>query len=146
MLDAAQTGLDAFEFCATLKRDPGLRHLPVLMTSDTSRPALRYDALGAGADELLSAPFTDSLLALRMRSLAELGSLMVDWNRVAAVSGTPADPAPGSSVKVLLLDGHDRSCQRIEAILGDECEVVTVTDRASASGPATGSRPGPRGR
>jgi DNA-binding response OmpR family regulator len=132
VLDAAQTGLDAFEFCSTLKRDASLRHLPVLMTSDQGRPALRLDALGAGVDELLSTPFTTTLMALRMRSLAEFGSLMADWRRLAEVAGEPLDPEPQHPVKVLLMDRDERSCRRIEEILGEYCEVVSVTDHATA--------------
>ncbi|MET0742859.1 MAG: hypothetical protein ABWY78_05765, partial [Microvirga sp.] len=46
-------------------------------------------------------------------------------------AGLPQDPGPQPPVKVLLLDGNDRSCRRIEEILGACCEVVTVTGGVS---------------
>ncbi|MBM6594196.1 response regulator [Microvirga pudoricolor] len=135
LVDAAQTGLDAFEFCATLKRDPTLRHLPVALMSDRTRPALRLDALNAGADECLSAPFSDGLLALRMRNLAAFKALQDDQRRIAVLRGSDAFDYScdvNLPLKVLVMDGDPRSCSRIEEILSAECEVVCVSDDPGA--------------
>jgi two-component system cell cycle response regulator len=131
LLDAAQTGLDAFDLCATLKRDASLRHLPVVMISDRTRPALRLDALNAGAEDCLSAPFSDAVLAMRMRSMADFKALLDDQRRIAVLRESEAVDYSADvnlPLKVLLMDGNPLSCGRIEEILSSECEVVTVTE------------------
>lgn len=122
LIDANQPGLDALELCRTLKNDPLLRRILVVMMTEADQPALRFRTLDAGADECLCAPFSDAMLGLRLDSVAALRRL--------TERPEPVDLLP---LKVLLLHADGPSSRRIEHILSEECEIVTIGENDQAS-------------
>lgn len=69
LLDCVMPGLDGFEVCKRLKSDPGTRDIPVVMVTALETPNSRLMALGAGADDFLPRPITDTTLFARIRQL-----------------------------------------------------------------------------
>lgn len=81
--DLMMPTMDGFAFCAVLREDPRLRHLPVLCVSAAGDRENRLRALDSGADELLAKPVDDVELLARVRSMDRLRRLRVDdaWSR-----------------------------------------------------------------
>ncbi len=99
LLDGSMSGSDPLELCRRLKDDPRLQHLPVLMLlPEDSSPEFSLRAFQAGADGLLSLPFSPAELAAQLRTLAKLGSA----GRARPL--TPAGGEPGTG-KPHLPDG-----------------------------------------
>ena len=72
LLDVMMPGMDGFEVCRRLKRDPLTHHLPVVMVTALDQPADRLRGLEAGADDFLTKPIDEVALTARVRSLTRL--------------------------------------------------------------------------
>jgi two-component system cell cycle response regulator len=134
LLDASGPGPDAIDLCHRLKAGPEIASLPVLVLSRDGEPALRLRALDAGADECLSAPFTDETLLARIRSLAQMKRLADEVRRLATIRGIDdADlPRREQQARVLVLDGNERSRLRLAELLAPEFAVAVETNPAAA--------------
>lgn len=69
LLDAMMPGLSGFDLCETIRSDPGLSDIRIVMLTARSREADQARAMGAGADEFISKPFSTRDLAARIRGL-----------------------------------------------------------------------------
>ena len=68
VLDAMMPRRDGFDVCRTIKADPGLAGVHVVMLTAMGQKADRERALAAGADHFITKPFDeDELLALLRR-------------------------------------------------------------------------------
>jgi len=56
LLDVMIPGLDGFEICRRLKREPGTRLTPIILVTALSAREQRIEGLEAGADEFLTKP------------------------------------------------------------------------------------------
>ncbi len=72
VLDVMMPGMDGFEVCRRLKRDPKLQHLPIVIVTALDEPADRMRGLDAGADDFLTKPIDELALIARVRSLTRL--------------------------------------------------------------------------
>jgi DNA-binding response OmpR family regulator len=70
LLDIMMPGLDGFEVCQELKRDPATRGTMVVMVTALSESA-RYRAIQAGADEYVTKPIPSREMRALVRALAE---------------------------------------------------------------------------
>ena len=65
LLDVHMPGLDGFEVCRQLRREPALVRIPIVMLTAAGQEADRARGRAAGADEYLTNPFSPlALLAL----------------------------------------------------------------------------------
>jgi DNA-binding response OmpR family regulator len=65
LLDVHMPGLDGFEVCRQLRREPALVRIPIVMLTAAGQEADRARGRAAGADEYLTKPFSPlALLAL----------------------------------------------------------------------------------
>jgi two-component system, OmpR family, phosphate regulon response regulator PhoB len=65
LLDVHMPGLDGFEVCRQLRREPSLARTPIVMLTAAGQEADRARGRAAGADEYLTKPFSPlALLAL----------------------------------------------------------------------------------
>ncbi|OWW21588.1 response regulator [Noviherbaspirillum denitrificans] len=56
LLDMMMPGMDGFEVARTLKAEPELRHIPLIVVSSLDDIASRRRVLSAGADEVIHKP------------------------------------------------------------------------------------------
>ena len=69
ILDGMMPNGDGYEVCRTLRAEQGDRVPHVILLTAADRPADRERALAAGADELMSKPFSTRALRDRVREL-----------------------------------------------------------------------------
>jgi DNA-binding response OmpR family regulator len=69
ILDGLMPNGDGYEVCRTLRAEQGDWTPHVILLTAADRPADHERALAAGADELMSKPFSPSVLRSRVREL-----------------------------------------------------------------------------
>jgi two-component system, cell cycle response regulator len=72
LLDVMMPGMDGFEVCRRIKRDPATAHIPVVMVTALDQPADRIAGLHSGADDFLTKPVDDVSMFARVRSLVRM--------------------------------------------------------------------------
>lgn len=70
LLDGMMPGMDGFETCKIIKKNPETTHIPVVMVTALSDISDRVHGLEVGADEFLTKPVNDVALFARVNSLS----------------------------------------------------------------------------
>ncbi len=109
LLDLMLPGVDGLEVCRTLKKDPELQRLPIIMVTAKGEELDRVVGLELGADDYVVKPFSLREVVLRIRKLLERRE------KQAAPAILKADPL------VLDLDAHT-------ARLNDQLLELTATE------------------
>jgi len=124
LLDVLMPGMDGFEVCRRLKRNPRTAHIPVVMITALDQPADRVAGLEAGADDFLTKPVNDIALITRVRSLARLKTLTDElMTRVSNSTDLGLedgiDPLAfdGDGGRVLVVDDDPVTAERMSEIL-----------------------------
>ncbi|MCW2245491.1 DNA-binding response OmpR family regulator [Azospirillum fermentarium] len=74
LLDAMMPKRDGFDVCQTLRADPALKSLPIIMLTAKSRDVERQKGMALGATDYITKPFsTRDLVALVRRHLPQDG-------------------------------------------------------------------------
>ncbi len=94
LLDVMMPGMDGFETCQRLKRDPRTHHLPVVLVTALDQPADRVRGLDAGADDFLIKPIDEIALTARVRSLTRLKVVLDELRARASASASLGMPDP----------------------------------------------------
>ena len=94
LLDVMMPGMDGFETCRRLKRDPRTHHLPVVLVTALDQPADRVRGLDAGADDFLIKPIDEIALTARVRSLTRLKVVLDELRSRASTSASLGMPDP----------------------------------------------------
>ncbi|MEN9709146.1 MAG: hypothetical protein RIQ68_1554 [Pseudomonadota bacterium] len=132
LLDVMMPGLDGFETCRRLKRDPATAHLPVVMVTALDGPQDRERGLEAGADDFLAKPIDDLVLIARLRALSRLKSSFDELQmraREAGIAGVFAKSVPsGCTPKILLVDDDPAAAERVSLGLAEEFSLRIVPD------------------
>ncbi len=68
LLDVMMPGLDGYEVCARMKRDPASAHIPVIMVTALSEREDRLRGIASGADDFLNKPIDLHEVKLRVRN------------------------------------------------------------------------------
>lgn len=97
LLDVMMPGMDGFEVCRRLKRDPQTHHLPIVMVTALDQPSDRVRGLEAGADDFLTKPIDEVALVARVRSLTRLKVVLDELRSRAAGSASLGMPDPLAS-------------------------------------------------
>ena len=74
ILDVNLPGMNGFDVCAALRKDPGTARVPVLMLTVNQRPQDVAHGLKSGADDYLPKPFKPEELRARVFALLRRGS------------------------------------------------------------------------
>jgi class 3 adenylate cyclase len=92
LLDVLMPGMSGYEVCRTIRLDPALDALPVVMITAIEDREARVRGLEAGADDFLSKPVNPPELLARVRSLLRIRRLydtvqrqarqLASWNRM----------------------------------------------------------------
>jgi DNA-binding response OmpR family regulator len=69
LLDVMTPILDGYHVCETIRADPMLRHVRILMLTAKSRDVEREKALALGADDYITKPFSTRELVQRVRNV-----------------------------------------------------------------------------
>ncbi len=124
LLDVMMPGIDGFEVCRRLKRDPRTAQLPVVIITALDEPADRIAGLEAGADDFLTKPVNDIALITRVKSLVRLKMLTDELMMRASTSSEIGledafDPLTiaGDGGKVLLIDDLTATVERVKQTL-----------------------------
>lgn len=72
LLDVMMPGMDGFEACRLLKKDPQTHLIPVIMVTALRDVQRRIEGIEAGADEFLSRPHDRQELLVRVRTFIRL--------------------------------------------------------------------------
>lgn len=119
LLDVMMPGMDGFEVCRRLKRDPQTHHIPVVMVTALDQPADRVRGLEAGADDFLTKPLDEIALIARVRSLTRLKVVLDELRLRATTSASFGIPNP--VLTAMREDVRDAA-------------ILLIEDRASAIG------------
>ena len=68
LLDLSMPKVNGMQILKTMRDDPALRHVPVIVLTSTHDPQVKLQALSLGAMDFLSKPVDPSELALRIRN------------------------------------------------------------------------------
>jgi two-component system cell cycle response regulator len=69
LLDVMMPGMDGYEVCRQIRKNPKTASLPVIMVTALDKSTDRDAGLAAGADDYLVKPVDDKLLFARLRTL-----------------------------------------------------------------------------
>jgi signal transduction histidine kinase len=72
LCDVMMPGPDGVAFCQMLKRDPLLRHIPLILLTARASLTSKLSGLEAGADDYITKPFHPEELMARMRALLRM--------------------------------------------------------------------------
>lgn len=142
LLDVMMPGIDGFEVCRRIKSNPKTHHIPVIMVTALDQPSDRVNGLEHGADDFLTKPVDDIALITRVKNLARLKTLndemlmRASTGREMGVEDSAAleRALSGLSGRILVVDDHPRSQQRLTKALKDhhEIQVCDSTETALA--------------
>lgn len=140
LLDVMMPGMDGFEVCRRLKASPRTQHLPVVMVTALDQTSDKVQGLEAGADDFLTKPVDEIALVTRVKNLTRVKTLN-DEMAMRAVTGqrlgVDDDVAEvwqtgGDSGRILVVDDHPRSPERIAKVLAKTYDVEVEADPAVA--------------
>jgi len=145
LLDVMMPGIDGFEVCRQLKDNPDTRHIPVILITALDGRDERLSGLEAGADDFMTKPVDDVLLAARLNALVRLKHLADDLRqrethsrRAGLVDNEQYQRQIAATGNVLVLDDNERQAERMMLALGEDHRAAYVTDPGQALKVAAG--------
>jgi two-component system cell cycle response regulator len=134
-------GLDGFEVCRRIKKNPETTHIPVVIITALDSREDRVRGLEAGADDFLTKPVDDTTLFSRVRSLVRLKHMLEQWRmreatseRLGFIGQSVAAMDSGTGAGIVLVDDSTVQRDSIIAALDGDNDQVTVIDDYDASG------------
>ncbi|MEM1139393.1 MAG: PleD family two-component system response regulator [Pseudomonadota bacterium] len=126
LLDVMMPGMDGFQVCRTLKKNPKTAHIPIVMVTALDQPSDRVAGIEAGADDFLTKPVNDIALLARVRSLVRL-KMMMDELRMREETqeslGLAQDAATSDEAvvgaRILLVEDKRYAVKRINQALSE---------------------------
>ena len=120
--DVKMPRMDGFQLCRTIKQDPDLHHLPVILLTSLSQPADLLSALEAGADFHLPKPYQGDYLAAKITELLSSyrngGGPLTETGPPIAFDGTDYQiSVPREQVFRLLLSTYEVANQQHQEVL-----------------------------
>ncbi len=148
LLDVMMPGMDGFEVCRRLKKNPLTAHIPVVMVTALDQPADRLKGLEVGADDFLTKPIDEVALIARVRSLARLKMVLDELRTRASTSVSLGMPDPlahalaedGLGGRLLLVDDRAASADQVVFALRDKYLVEVEKDPQEALVQAIGGQ------
>ncbi len=136
LLDVMMPGMDGYEVCERIKKNPKTHHIPVVMVSALSEVSERVRGLDAGADDFLTKPVSDTTLFARVNSLIRLKQMMDQWRlrhettkKMGLVGDSNHDCATiHGGARIVLMDESPIEAERIRNILTRDNDEVTLID------------------
>jgi CheY-like chemotaxis protein len=141
--DGVMPGRSGYDLCASVKADPALRAVPVLILASSQQPYDDARGQKAGADGQLTKPWETNAMMEKVRDVLRGG-------RVGAPAGVtatapPAAPAPGRSAASLPTAAIDDD-EYGEISIDTGRESIPTIPRAPAAAPPAAAAPSSGGR
>ena len=95
LLDVNIPGLDGFEVCRRVRREPSTRLTPIVFITGLEARAQRVEGLAAGADDFLTKPVDTQELLARVQSLIRMKQYTDDLDSAANILMTLATMIEG---------------------------------------------------
>ncbi len=74
--DIVMNGLNGLDLCKTLKLDPTVSHIPIILLTGTSSDEMQVQGMESGADDYIKKPFDKGILVARVHSLLKRRSIL----------------------------------------------------------------------
>lgn len=116
LLDVVMPGIDGFEVCARLKRDPETRDIPVVFVTARADIADETRGLEAGAIDFITKPFSPPIVRARVKNHLELARQRSLLSMLSFVDGLTGVANRRKFEEAL--DTEWRRCARQDAPLG----------------------------
>lgn len=71
LVDVIMPGIDGFEVCRRLRKNPVTKHIPIISTTAAGIDDVEHQCLAAGADDCVRKPYDSADLLVKMRRLLE---------------------------------------------------------------------------
>jgi two-component system cell cycle response regulator len=145
LLDVMMPEIDGYEVCRQLKADPDTRHIPIILVTALDGRDDRLSGLEAGADDFMTKPVDDVMLAARLNALVRLKQMADDLRvretssrRAGLIDNDQYQRQISATGNVLILDDNERQAERLMLALGQDHRAAFVTDPAQALKIASG--------
>ncbi|SHN40429.1 two-component regulator propeller domain-containing protein [Chitinophaga sp. CF418] len=69
--DVLMKGMDGMELCNTIKQDPTLSHIPVILLTGNPSQEIKLKGIECGADDYITKPFEQDLLLARIENILQ---------------------------------------------------------------------------
>ncbi len=138
LMDAIMPGLDGFESCRRLKKDPKTYHIPVIMVTALEETKDRIRGLEAGADDFITKPIDDFNMMARVRSMLRLK--MVTDQLLSHTGHSTEDSRPVISGlenrrgRILVFEDHEKRAKQISDPLADIHDFRVIGDPSTING------------
>jgi two-component system cell cycle response regulator len=133
LLDVMMPGMNGFEVCEHLKKDPKTSHIPIVIVTALTETADRIKGLQAGADDFLSKPVNDTALFSRVRSLIRLKMLIDEWRirentaqQLGVSEGANVADVPYENGRLLLVNDASFETDKIKQILSTDNHDIDI--------------------
>ncbi|MEM7508771.1 MAG: diguanylate cyclase [Pseudomonadota bacterium] len=127
VLDILLPGIDGFETCRRLRRNPDTQHIPVVMLSELLQNAQKIEGLESGADDVVSKPCDYAALVTRIKSLTRM-KMVMDELRLRHACHPCLPPAPGrveyTDASILLICPEEAGRIGIRAALTPHLDAI----------------------
>jgi len=141
LLDVMMPGMDGFDVCRQIKKNPKTTHIPVVMITALGGRDDRAAGLQAGADDFLTKPVDDTTLFARVRSLVRLKRMLEQWRLREETSeklGFQPDGVEiidsGTEGHIVLVDDSTVQKANISEALSADNDRVSIVEDYQASG------------
>lgn len=130
LLDVMMPGMDGFEVCRIMRKNPDIAHIPVVLVTALDQPEDRVEGLKAGADDFLTKPVNDVALCARVKSLVRL-KMMTDELMLRQSTGEQMGLlqkeeglADSISGRILVVEDRHVAAQQVAQTLAKNNDVV----------------------
>ncbi len=69
LADVIMPGIDGFEVCRRLRKDPATKHIPIISTTAAGADDVEHQCLTAGANDCVRKPYDSSDLLMKIKRL-----------------------------------------------------------------------------
>ncbi|MFA5159863.1 MAG: response regulator [Candidatus Omnitrophota bacterium] len=71
LVDVIMPGIDGFEVCRRLRKDPATKHIPIISTTAAGMDDVERQCITAGADDCVRKPYDSADLLMKIHRLLE---------------------------------------------------------------------------
>jgi len=71
LVDVLMPGMDGFEVCRRLRKDPATKHIPIISTTAAGMDDVERQCIAAGADDCVRKPYDSADLLMKINRLLE---------------------------------------------------------------------------